>query len=716
MNEGRRVSCDFLKGTEGLGREVTSRAGVKTLKGLCVLRATKLLSERRLDIARKVRDLPVDLGELILQCALAQDVLDDFVFESIVGSSFSNLQIPNYQATHYPSARAISNALKRCCNVSHLNLHDGPMDSSLLKIIAGGLCSSLRYLDLSQCEVTPDLSEVIRACRKLSSLDLSGCLLPSNLFNISQYQEGAASAPKKRVPLPREDTAFKKRKQSQRQNVSDRFHFQTDYIIKRNTFTQENLKDLKLSGCSNLSTESILHISTIFPCLTSLDFSHISVDLDLCPIFENCEKLLVLNINGCVVKQNNISMHKFPPLEALYFSGTGILEANFLGLLSKIGPTLLHLKIRNKFLSPPPSKSTTFWLCSCTNLKSLDLYGVSPLGRDFLPDFTAGPFARLESLDITHCDIPHNDMDKIFSKTTTPPHNTAPRTCANFPILGNEKEEAGRYHSANFPLSWVSLTLNQPLLVDKLEWIGKSCSGLEKLCINLHLQGLLEEDRILNILKDFKNLNDLEIWCCKSMSLCSVYKIMELCPKLKRLLLSTADPNYSKPPLSEREFRQFTSAYPHLIFKIWHHSIYGNRHFRFHQGYEKEAVMVPRRISKLSVKPATVAVDGKRHLVPQLYIDNIPIWSNESPLSLNHLRTTTKGGEYSGALPLINEWCCECNVHNFNGVLFYHNRDYVIWETHEPGTKKEFCFKKQQYLTTINHAQFNHMLLEETQN
>jgi len=220
----------------------------------------------------------------------------------------------------------------------------------------------------------------------------------------------------------------------------------------------------------------------------------------------------------------------------------------------------------------------------------------------------------------------------------------------------------------------------------------------------------------VQILESFRDLRELEIWCCKSMSLETVFKILGVCSNLRVLLLSTADPKSNSPPLSIEEFGILTDYYPHVMFKIWHHSIYGNRHFRFHGGLEEEnRLVVAKRISTLSVKPSIIEENGQSQIVPVVLVDNIPIWSNETSASLRHLCNTTVG-ENSGALPLISEWCCECNIHNYNGVLFYHNGDHVVWETHEPGIKQEFCFVKEQYMQAINNAQLDHVQLVWQQN
>ena len=53
-----------------------------------------------------------------------------------------------------------------------------------------------------------------------------------------------------------------------------------------------------------------------------------------------------------------------------------------------------------------------------------------------------------------------------------------------------------------------------------------------------------------------------------------------------------------------------------------------------------------------------------------VFVDNIPIWSNENSASLLHLKQSSEGN--SGAIPIIDDWCCGCNIDSYNGVLYYH--------------------------------------------
>jgi len=235
-----------------------------------------------------------------------------------------------------------------------------------------------------------------------------------------------------------------------------------------------------------------------------------------------------------------------------------------------------------------------------------------------------------------------------------------------------------------------------------LSEFGRNCPNLRRLSINLDFKQLLQESELHLILSNFNKLRELELWCCDSISLGTIEKILtEYCPLLKKLLISTADMQNDASPLTGDEFKSLTDNFPHVQFKIWHHSIYGNRHFRYHRGRpSKNHNLIPKQTNTFSLKTSVIEENGQSQIIPVVLIDNIPIWSNETAASLSHLLKTTT--DECGALPMISDWCCECNIHNYNGVLFYHDGEQLIWETHEPGIKQVFPFSKEQYTKAIN--------------
>jgi len=360
-------------------------------------------------------------------------------------------------------------------------------------------------------------------------------------------------------------------------------------------------------------------------------------------------------------------------LEAIYFSGTGELTGHFLELLENMGPTLKHLHLRNKSF-PQSVNSATQFLRNCTGLVSLDLYGVTGTTQ-LIPDLLYLPRSNLKELDISYWDSGIS-MDHFNLLTQHP--------------LSNLKS--------------LTLTILNSSVVPLLTEFGKKCPKLRRLCINLDYRHLLIESEIVKILSFFNHLFELELWCCQSMSLDTIQKILtEKCPHLKKLLISTADIHNDKSPLTDEEFQLFTENFPKLQFKIWHHSIYGNRHFRYQCGYDPTVNLIPQQTSTLTIKPTQIEENGKSLVIPTVLVDNIPIWTNESTASLCHLQKTIT--DENGALPLISEWCCDCNIHHYNGVLFYHEGDQLIWETHEPGPKQTFRFSSSQYTTTIQQLE-----------
>ena len=48
---------------------------------------------------------------------------------------------------------------------------------------------------------------------------------------------------------------------------------------------------------------------------------------------------------------------------------------------------------------------------------------------------------------------------------------------------------------------------------------------------------------------------------------------------------------------------------------------------------------------------------------------------------------------------MCTQWCCECDVDSFNGVLSHtlrgrDGREYVLWDVHDPGPRRRFIFEK----------------------
>jgi hypothetical protein len=111
--------------------------------------------------------------------------------------------------------------------------------------------------------------------------------------------------------------------------------------------------------------------------------------------------------------------------------------------------------------------------------------------------------------------------------------------------------------------------------------------------------------------------------------------------------------------------------------------------------------------------------DGEVNIEPIVFVDNVPIWTNEAPVSLAHLIDSLQGP--GGARALCSQWCCECDIDNFNGVLTHvvvdhSGKEYMVWDIHDPGPCRRFIFEKEQYTKAVNNARLAEVqLLYRTQ-
>jgi hypothetical protein len=365
----------------------------------------------------------------------------------------------------------------------------------------------------------------------------------------------------------------------------------------------------------------LFYISKLFPYLTRLDCSHIDTNenLDIRPILTGCPFIKSLNLNGCKLDQSEpFIANPGVALEEISFCGTGTLNTNFYDLLLHCAKTFRVVRLRNKVFSDLEdgrARDPTDWLNQCHALTTLDLYSVS-VGESALAQLLSTHCREtLEVLDITHCHIPERDLRLLCS--------------TYLPRLR-------------------SLSLNHVVIAQWTMELGNNCPLLSHLCLNLDLKALLPERDVPQLLSGLSNLRELELWCCKSLSRPTVLSILETCPDLRCLLLSTAnseeriededielgddeDSEWSEEEeidknqgrneakvehqhhhghchagdnaiswLTDEEFSHLTQAYPQVQFKIWHHTISGNRHFRFHNG-ETSKDVVDRLVSPLKV-------------------------------------------------------------------------------------------------------------------
>lgn len=157
---------------------------------------------------------------------------------------------------------------------------------------------------------------------------------------------------------------------------------------------------------------------------------------------------------------------------------------------------------------------------------------------------------------------------------------------------------------------------------------------------------------------------------------------------------------------------------PGIEWKFWRHSVDSSRqfqHIRPMNSMTREPISHLRPTQPTNHLALQIAATGATDIgLPQrsrlikasVLVDGIPIWGGEKSASMHQLTQSIWGlvTHNAGALPLVEDWCCACNIEEFNGVLFYDDAEYVYWDVLEPGPKAQFKFHKAQYVAAIASA------------
>jgi hypothetical protein len=498
-----------------------------------------------------------------------------------------------------------------------------------------------------------------------------------------------------------------------------------------------HLTKLTISGCTKITNKGIERLASLFPVLLHFNCAHCSKITSVNPIIFRCQHLVYLNISDTSVEaipdpseldQDQLTVEelwrRYPNslqfLRTLKFSGTQLMDSGFSQWFMSCGRSLQELQLRNK-----NAKDLVQWLVQSKQLKVLDLYGV-PLEKrvDSMINVLRNNALTLEVLDLTHTGILPNDL---LSAVGT----------IGFPFL----------RSLTLSIDKKGLRPGEQF-TEPLFQLGLLCPNVKNLCINLSQSHLFDVGEILRILEGFRKLQTVEFWACRNVTYALVEKIPKKCPHLETVLLCRVTRETPTGPcLSDHEFELLKIKYPTIQFKIWQHSIYGKRFFQYS---EREVFGQPQGSAascgvntlQLKVDLASKSLHELREalreatqsqlqgrdgdniddcllklITTEVYVDNIPIWSNEQSACMPHLVRTTEGN--SGAIPLISDWCCGCNIEWYNGVLYYDTTDengnfFVNWEIHEPGAKKHYRFAKNEYVRVISTAKKYHSLLLRT--
>jgi len=622
--------------------------------------------------------LPSELAYALFKRLKEKKQLNVRTVHALTKPNLKILDLTNLPPNIKFDTNELERSVRQCRYLECLRTHDIVISSQTL----GVLCqpqyfNNLRCLSLSSCTLDETmLRTLILSAVNLSELNLSGsnvsdacfqpALDPSYAHALSMLGDSAPRT-KKRKRLSEEDTLC---------DTMDVDSPPCPQNKKKHVYVKKpNMAILNVSGCTGISNKGIEGIALMFPMLASFDCSHCDQVTSIEQIVVSCKLIRHLAIDGCPVSSGDPAIWQSNPdslrqLKSFTYSGTGVLDAGWTGWFEQCAESLTKLQLRNK--DPEDEDLPSIWLQKCTRLKYLDIYGLS-VTSNFIGMLVENTRCHetLKTLDLTHC---------------------CGITVSSIRKLGQTGLPA---------LKSLTLSLPRQFGTADLQLLGKGCPELEHLCINYAPRGVLRTgDGLEPILSTYPKLKHIELWCCDSVTQEMVASIPEICKNVTSILVCRVNARLrDRPCLSEREFTGLKQKHPNIEFKIWHHTVLGNRHFQYHAGARDFDCFDER--NKL-----TVQLTPDKHLEncykARVLVDNIPIWSNEKDVCINHLIATTV--ENSGAIPLVGDWCCECNVETYNGVLFYHHRDCIIWETHEPGSKRRFCFQKDNYNRVVKSA------------
>lgn len=777
---------------------IVKSSNIASLKNQCLAKLTQIISQSYDSQLHKF--LPTELVENLMTHLAFQNLLNDRALLALTSPKLTTLRLSNANKTIRPSPEAIDRAVKICTSIQVLDLSDCIIKEDTIDFLCTNehYVNNLRVLDLSSTNLNPAaICRIIQSLDRLERLYLSGTNLTDEAFETLYINTAvrpllaakSASSPSS----PSHGTKRKREETEDIEDIIDYYQYDDPYPSRRDpsrdvldadqcsslcgplsSFVKNlaqgrsssryrppqspcdvcsvafcegaprkfpNLSKLVVSGCERLTSKGISFIGRLFPLLTSFDCSHCPQVTDIYPIVFGCQHLKVLTVDGCPISVSDSSevqdnWAKFPNslrfLRKFKFSGTGVLEASFNEWFSRF-EHLSELSLRNKDIGIGITSNDI--IKNSKRLQKLDIYGVAcdPSFIELLLNENNN-VRSLEVMDLTQTNISAQMLAASLAKTRSWPSLNS----LSLTKYSNEEDFGGA-----------------------LKAIGQVAPNIEHLCVNISTVALTHENELSTFIGAYPNLSRLELWSCNNVSFDIILNVMNACPKLTSLLMCRGQPEATSPCLLEPEFELLKIKHPQVEFKLWNHSIYGNRHFQYYEGsvgwmsrgakFSSERPVVNRLrvdvdlISKSLEENLDATTEGDefgRLVKTTIYVDDIPIWANENGASISHLQVTADGN--SGALPIIDDWCCGCNIDNFNGLLYYHTDDsnngymweqmdlspsvrssshcvglnasskqshFVIWETHEPGSKRRFCFDKEQYRNVIKEATNAHNML-----
>ena len=606
------------------------------------------------------------------------------------------LQEENQDLNALPSLALSASVGLSSLLLSGTNISDKSIDA------ISKLYPDLLDLDVSHCSNITDLTPVLLRCAQLRSLNISGTKVSSHSEKLLKF--GLLS--EKEAAM--EENNF--------ENALENAEAQDSPALKRRRYKfLRHLKSLIFSGSGRLDAGFVVWFEACSETLLELRLSNKSFPEDLIGhIHARNARMQVMNGQRDLLTAE---------------------QEQYLPLIVRL-------------LSP------------CQSLQVLDIHGTNVssnalilLFDGFKPTWTQ----TCEELDVVNC-------DEIDLKCLLHVFGLAPSEASAMQgVVFNQNSGA---QTATWP-SLKILRISggkhaETLAGPELPQIGANgCPQLEHLVINNVRAGraMLRPVHVGQILTRFLRLRSVEFWCCSSISYQLAAIVPQICKNIESVLLCVVGENaapvmlqnlplgparahvhhhhhnghhadavaavtaaaeaMSTPGfLSGEQVKTLQKLNPSVEWKFWRHSVESSRNFQHIRPLnrttrEPVAILRPEQATNcLSVSvEATGLTDASLPLRSRLIkasvsVDGIPIWNGEKSASMQHLSQSIWGlvTHNAGALPVIEDWCCACNIEEFNGLLFYDDSEYVYWDVLEPGPKASFKFHKAQYVSAIASA------------
>lgn len=596
--------------------------------------------------------------------------------------------------------------------------------------ILAKLFVNLIELDISHCSLIDDITPIIINCKDLKALNISGCPVKSHSQKLIEHVKNS-----QKLHATQKNNA-------QSNNTNNNHHH------KRFGFF-EKLEILLFCGSGFLDSGFEVWLLAAGPSLQELRLSNKTLPED--PIIVDTEANRMATDENDHLTENVHFMPQSSSVSSSMSSSSSLISQppDIESILKKT----IHLPLFFKMLK------------TCFALRVLDVHGMNVSSKSALKFFLSRPsmINTCEELDFVHCDeicqetllqifgLHKPKLEALLNSNVQRDHCSTQETPL-WPRLKTLRFSGGK-NAEKIDSRFMRL-------------IGLfGCPQLEHLVINNAHAGkpLLRQREVAEMLSAFCCLKSVEIWCLSSVSFQLASIIPQLCKKIEQILLCVVGSNIEAQTINQHDIsnsasfcsfpssKQFItpdhvhllqSRFPHIEWKIWRHSIESTRQFqhilpssktdsvsilRPYQVTNKlEIKVAPKKDFSKTMSPGNLSTNvehtqntqnnennHKQHLIhpsqliqAQIIVDGIPIWNTEKSASMHHLSQSIWSlvTRNAGALPFIEDWCCSCNIDEFNGVLFYDDNEYVYWEVSEPGPKYQFKFHKTQYVSAIASA------------